>query len=85
MDRKRHSLNSFQRPHTYKSISQFFQQQRIHGVFVIDEDDTFKFQGSICDKWIHNEIPIRRLRDLTFGQWVDEFFYLKNKNEKDIL
>jgi hypothetical protein len=50
---------------------------------VINKSGKIIFEGDFPDSWTGQEIPINRIRDLTFGQWLDEadYFIYENKDK----
>ena len=73
-------FNSFQRPYSYEQLNAFLKQKGVYDIRLVNEDGRIKFTGEICKDWKEPEIPIRRIRDLTFGQFLDEVDYFRYIN-----
>jgi len=76
---ERRKFNSFSRPYTIKQVNDFFKQKGYNNIKLEEEDGIFIFKYE--DK-ISESLVIEKVKELTFGQWLDEleyFLYVENK------
>jgi len=84
MKQEKRRFNSYQRPYSYHQIGLFFRQKGYRDFEVINEDGKIIFNADFCKDWEGREIPVRQIRDLTLGQWLDELDYFLYHNKERI-
>ena len=84
MKQEKRRFNSYQRPYSYQQIRLFFQQKGYRDIEVINEDGKIVFNSDFCKNWEGREIPVNKIKDLTFGQWLDELDYFLYHNKERV-